>query len=135
MVDAEAPVETKQCSNCERQIEVSKIRMHEIGCARQYYKCKECGEIVAKGEREEHEEEAHRPVKCQYCSYEAPAAKFGQHEDTCEMRPKECPWCGKTFRIEQYVDHEELCGSRTEKCDDCERYVKRREKADHKSSG
>ena len=51
--------ETKKCGTCERQIEASKFRMHEIGCARNNYKCKECGEIVAKAEREEHEKEAH----------------------------------------------------------------------------
>ena len=54
--------ETKLCTNCEKQIEVSKFRMHEIRCIRLYYKCKECGEIVAKAEREEHEEEAHKLV-------------------------------------------------------------------------
>lgn len=128
----EAPVETKQCSNCERQIEVAKMRMHEIGCARQFYKCKECGAVVAKSEKEEHEEEAHKDIACQYCQFKAIAVKFGNHEDHCEMRPKECQWCQKTFKIEKYMDHEEMCGSRTEKCKDCERYVKLREVVEHK---
>lgn len=48
-------VETKQCSNCEEQIPVAKHRMHELGCARMNYKCKVCGEVVLKEEREEHE--------------------------------------------------------------------------------
>ena len=56
--------ETKICSNCEKPIAVSKFRMHEIGCARNNYKCKECGEIVPKGEREEHEETVHKEVQC-----------------------------------------------------------------------
>ena len=123
MVDAMAAEETKECSNCKRQIEISKIRMHEIGCARQYYRCAECGEMVAKSEREEHDEECKQLVKCQYCDFSASKFKFGRHEETCEMRPKECPWCGKTFKIEVYGDHEEMCGSRTEKCDDCQRYI------------
>ena len=54
-----AAEETKKCATCERQIEASKFRMHEIGCARNNYKCKECGEIVAKAEKEEHDKEAH----------------------------------------------------------------------------
>merc|ERR1711893_532189 len=99
---------------------------------RQYYKCKECGEVVAKREREEHEEEFHALVKCQYCAHEAPKYSFGRHEETCEMRPKECPWCNKTFKIEVYVDHEEMCGSRTEKCPECQRYIKLRDKQEHK---
>ena len=86
MAEAVAQEETKICSTCERAIEVSKIRMHEIGCARNNYKCRECGEVVAKAEREEHEQTAHKPVTCQYCPYTAPAAKFGAHEENCDIR-------------------------------------------------
>ena len=89
MVEAASDaVETKVCSNCEKPIELTKFRMHEIGCARNNYKCRECGEVVAKAEREEHEETAHKPIKCQYCSHTAPTAKFGNHEETCDMKPK-----------------------------------------------
>ena len=49
---------------CAREIEVSKHRMHEVGCARMNYKCVVCGEIVAKAEKEEHEKEAHTKVVC-----------------------------------------------------------------------
>lgn len=76
------------CSTCERPIEVSKIRMHEIGCARNNYKCRDCGEVVPKGDREDHEENAHKPIKCQYCPYTMPKAKFGSHEENCDMKPK-----------------------------------------------
>jgi endogenous inhibitor of DNA gyrase (YacG/DUF329 family) len=55
-------VQTKKCSTCEKQIELSKFRIHEIGCARNNYKCPTCGEIVAKVEKEEHEKEAHTKV-------------------------------------------------------------------------
>ena len=51
------PVPTKRCGTCERDIEVPKFRMHEIGCARSNYKCAVCGEIVAKSEKEEHDKE------------------------------------------------------------------------------
>ena len=56
--------ETKCCSTCKRQIEVSKFKMHEIGCARNNYKCAVCGEIVAKVEKDDHDKEAHVKVKC-----------------------------------------------------------------------
>lgn len=49
---------------CAREIEVSKHRMHEVGCARMNYKCAVCGEIVAKAEKEEHDKEAHTKVVC-----------------------------------------------------------------------
>ena len=54
MAEAQAE-ETKFCKNCERQIEVSKMRMHEIQCARMNYKCKLCGQVVAKSDKEEHD--------------------------------------------------------------------------------
>ena len=89
------------------------MRMHEIGCARNNYKCRECGEVVAKADREEHEANAHKLVKCQYCPFEQSAAKFGTHEELCDMRPKQCQWCEQTFSIERWVDHEEACGTKT----------------------
>ena len=73
----EAAEETKKCSTCERLIEASKIRLHEMGCARMNYKCRECGEVVAKEDKEEHDAEAHVPIKCQYCAFEAQKSKFG----------------------------------------------------------
>ena len=85
-----ATEETKICSTCEKAIEVSKFRMHEIGCARNNYKCRECGEVVPKCEREEHEETAHKPVSCAHCPFTAPAAKFGNHEENCDMKPRPC---------------------------------------------
>lgn len=67
MVEAD----TKVCATCEEQIPAGKHRMHELGCARMNYKCTTCGEVVLKEEKEEHEEEAHTKVKCQYCNFEA----------------------------------------------------------------
>jgi hypothetical protein len=55
---------TKKCGTCDREIEMSKFRMHEIGCARMNYRCTTCGEVVAKSEKEEHEKEAHTKVVC-----------------------------------------------------------------------
>ena len=56
--------EQKKCPTCERMIEISKFRMHDIGCARSNYKCKECGEVVPKSDKEEHEATAHKQTIC-----------------------------------------------------------------------
>ena len=61
-MEVEGPVEYKRCPLCDKDIEFSKFRMHEIGCSRQNYRCIECGMCVAKAEREEHEEEWHAVV-------------------------------------------------------------------------
>lgn len=93
--------ETKFCKNCERQIAASKFRMHEIQCVKLNYKCKVCGEVVAKADREEHEAEAHVKKKCQFCDYEELESKFdsNNHEDNCKMAPKACPYCKEVFKI------------------------------------
>ncbi len=52
----------KKCSTCKRDIEEPKFRLHDVACARNNYLCKECGEVVAKADKEEHEREAHVPV-------------------------------------------------------------------------
>lgn len=85
--------------------------MHEVQCARMNYKCKICGEIVAKEDKEQHEAEAHAPIKCQYCTFSAPQHQFGRHEETCEMKPRKCPYCNELFKIERFHDHVEMCGA------------------------
>ena len=57
MVDA---VETKKCTLCDKDIEVAKFRMHEIGCQRYYHRIKENEEAEAKAEKEKQEAEAER---------------------------------------------------------------------------
>ena len=131
---AEVAEETKICSTCERPIEISKFRMHDIGCARNNYKCRECGDVVAKADREEHEATAHKPVKCQYCPYTAAVAKFGNHEETCELKPKQCEWCEQVFRVEVWLDHQEACGTKTNKCENCEHFIQKKQWANHVSS-
>jgi hypothetical protein len=105
--------ETKKCGTCERDIEVGKFRMHEIGCARMNYKCRVCGEVVAKEDKEDHEAEAHKKEVCQYCKFEAMASEFGTHEETCELKPKKCLYCEQILDFERYLNHIEQCGSRT----------------------
>ena len=87
MVELSEQIETKKCSTCERDIDVTKFRMHEIGCARSNYKCRECGEVVAKADKEEHDAEAHKPMTCKYCAFTASKIVFGNHETSCEMQP------------------------------------------------
>jgi hypothetical protein len=105
--------------------------MHEIQCARINYKCKECGQVVAKSDKEEHEAEAHVMKKCQFCSFEAIESQFGSHEDRCEMKPKACQYCNEVFKIERWVSHVEACAVKTQKCAKCERYVKNKDMAKH----
>ena len=84
---------TKRCGTCEKEIELPKFRIHEIGCARSNYKCQTCGEIVAKADKEEHDKESHTKVPCQYCSTQLSKKDVESHQGSCEMRPKPCKYC------------------------------------------
>ena len=98
-------METRRCPLCDKDIEVSKFRMHEIGCARANYKCKECGMCVPKDEREEHEEEWHAIMTCADCGFSANKYKYGNHEEACSMKPKMCEWCDKLIKVADWADH------------------------------
>ena len=123
--------EQKKCPTCERMIDLSKFRMHDIGCARANYKCKVCGEVVPKADKEDHEANAHKKIVCQYCQYSEIASVFGNHEERCELKPKQCEFCQKMFAFEKFIDHVEMCGTRTEKCDKCQRFVALRDREPH----
>ena len=60
--EAGSSVPTKKCSVCSRDIEEPKLRLHEATCARNNYKCAKCGQIVAKAEKDHHEQELHVKV-------------------------------------------------------------------------
>lgn len=105
--------EMKQCPNCEKAIEASKFMIHELRCMRQMFKCRECGEVVERALKEEHDKNAHSSKVCQYCKYEAPAVAFGEHEKTCDMRPRTCQWCEEIVTMDLWAEHTEMCGAKT----------------------
>ena len=129
----EEPVETKTCSMCEKAVDVSKFRMHEMGCLRQNYKCKECGACVPKSEKEEHEEEEHVTISCESCGFSAFKFKYGDHNETCTKKPKPCEFCEKMISFAEQHAHYELCGSKTYKCEKCGDFVKMMDKKQHNS--
>ena len=109
----ETNVETKRCPLCEKDIELSKFRMHDIGCSRANYKCKECGQCVPKAEREEHEEEEHAIMTCPDCGFSAPKYRYKDHDSNCALKPKVCEWCDKSIKFSEWEDHRNICGSKT----------------------
>ena len=62
----QAQVLTKPCGICQKPIEEPKLRIHEATCARNNYKCQQCGEVVAKAEKENHDLEQHTKVSSIY---------------------------------------------------------------------
>lgn len=42
----------KKCPLCQKDIEQSKFRLHEVACARNNFKCDKCGDIVPKSDKD-----------------------------------------------------------------------------------
>lgn len=90
--------------------------LHEAYCIRNMYKCKQCGEVVSKCEREDHEEEAHTFEKCKFCAKEFLKNEVENHETNCDKKPKMCTYCETTFDYANFFDHVEFCGAKTRSC-------------------
>lgn len=135
LTEGGAPIETKKCGTCELMIDASKFRIHEIGCARNNYKCPTCGDIVAKAEREEHEAEAHTKIPCKFCKVDFDKRSHEKHELTCFMKPKECRYCEQLIEFEKFENHVGYCGSRTKKCLTCGRNVCFKDEDSHFTGG
>ena len=52
MEGIEQAIETKKCQICDQLIETSKFRLHDMGCSRQNYRCRECNIAVPKADKE-----------------------------------------------------------------------------------
>ena len=109
--------------------------MHEVGCARNNYKCPKCGEVVPKADKEEHENTMHVEVTCKYCGKKDQKFNFGDHESKCEQRPQECKFCEQMVDFAKYNDHIYLCGSRTRKCMKCTHMILLRDWDSHEIGG
>ena len=120
----DAQIETKHCPICSQDIDASKFRMHEMGCARQNYKCKTCGQCVAKADREEHEEDCLKEIVCEHCNVKVFNYELETHNRKCEMQPLDCQFCGKKIKITDFENHTSACGGKTSKCELCDEYVK-----------
>lgn len=50
-------LDMKYCSLCEKMIEASKFRIHEVMCSRMNYRCPKCNMLVLKAEKAQHDED------------------------------------------------------------------------------
>ena len=109
--------------------------MHEMGCARQNFKCPTCQMCVPKADKAKHEEEMHVPATCEHCGFQAPKFQFGNHLDNCKSKPQQCKFCDQVVPVPSLNEHLQVCGSKTFKCEDCGEFVKKMEKEIHKFEG
>ena len=90
---------------------------------------------VAKADKDTHDEEEHKVVKCDHCGFSDMKCRFNDHSSKCEKLPQDCKFCKQNVSHEQINDHYQICGSKTKKCEECGEYVKLVEMDMHKNEG
>lgn len=119
-------ISTKACSNCKKLIEVSKIRLHEVTCARNTYKCPKCDDVVAKSMKDQHEFEHHEVVSIyrwrrSQCSFVVLFRNLSKLIINLYGFQVQCEYC-KDFESERTLmsDHQQYCHMKPKQCKFCE---------------
>lgn len=128
-------MQTKICSNCQKQISITNHFLHTTYCQRHYKKCKDCKKLIKTSEEQKHRENDHilkyciyckellqkilmkphlliceeKPVKCRICEIDVLKENFEEHFLVCGNRTNECPYCGIFVQLKDFDGHLELC--------------------------
>ena len=104
------------CTNCQTEIEDSKMFLHEGFCKKNIKYCFQCKEKVPIEEYEEHLE-SHNNIK------EEIKKENKKEEENINV---ECQYCSLLVDNNEIEEHEKMCGSRTVECEICGQYVQTR---------
>ncbi|TFK12890.1 XIAP-associated factor 1 [Platysternon megacephalum] len=125
--------ESKFCKNCKRDVSAANFSLHEAHCMRFLAICPECNEPIALKEMEEHQEEAHKQVRCKLCHQSMQKYLLENHESNeCNERSLKCTFCELEMPFNKLQKHQEACGSRTELCWECNKYIMYKDLDKHK---
>jgi len=105
------------CTNCQSEIEDSKMFLHEGFCKKNIRYCFKCKEKIPIEEYEEHLEDHKVPTKS-----DAPK-KEEEKIKTEEVKGRECAYCSMYFDNSEIDEHEEMCGARTIQCEICGEFI------------
>ena len=84
------------------------------------YVC-QCGEVVKKAEREQHDFQFHTAKPCAHCGITLDPELANFHD--CEKRPRICQFCDAHLPADSFAQHVYECGSRTELCPRCNKFI------------
>ena len=115
------------CTNCQSEIEDSKMFLHEGFCKKNIKFCFKCKEKIPIEEYEEHLEN-HNTKKQTEQKEEIEQEK--NSEKNSESNPNsnenlniECQYCSLLVDPSEIEEHEKMCGSRTVQCEICGKYI------------
>ena len=97
----------KKCLNCHKELEESKILIHERYCLENIKYCNECKEGIPKEEFEEHIKNHLKEEKktCSNCKIELDNMKLLLHERYCIENIKYCIECNKGISKAEFEEH------------------------------
>ena len=114
------------CTNCQSEIEDSKMFLHEGFCKKNIKYCFKCKEKIPIEEYEEHLENHNvkKPEKKEEIEQEKNTEenKF-KNQQSKENLNIECQYCSLLLDPSEIEEHEKMCGSRTVQCEICGKYI------------
>ena len=105
------------CTNCQTEIEDSKMFLHEGFCKKNIKYCFKCKEKVPIEEFDEH---------CEKHNNKKEEEKKENKNEEKENIGIECQYCSLLVDNNELEEHEKMCGSRTVECEICGQYVQTR---------
>ena len=108
------------CTNCQTEIEDSKMFLHEGYCKRNIKYCFQCKEKIPIDEYEEHLENHNKKPD------EEEKIKTENNKNDINDTGVECQYCTLLVDQSEIEEHEKMCGSRTTQCEICGQYVQTR---------
>ena len=114
------------CTNCQSEIEDSKMFLHEGFCKKNIKYCFKCKEKIPIEEYEEHLE--NHNVKKPEKKEEIEQEKNTEENEFKNQLSKEnfnieCQYCSLLLDPSEIEEHEKMCGSRTVQCEICGKYI------------
>lgn len=121
----------QQCDNCGQYVPERTIVMHSAFCARNNFRCSECGEVMRLSEKEKHLDVRHKPLPCACGRMIAPDLMSTHQQFECELRKLPCTFCGISVASSEFASHKEYCGARTVPCEQCGQSVVVKQMSNH----
>ena len=111
------------CTNCQNEIEDSKMFLHEGFCKKNIKYCFKCKEKIPIEEYEEHLENKHTKKPEQKEETDSIKGKNSNINTSNENLNIECQYCSLLVDPSEIEEHEKMCGSRTVQCEICGKYI------------
>ena len=138
---------TVKCPDCERSVQVRKMRAHALVCGSTivfcpYRRCKWRGKRDEVDAHVATECPAH-PLTCglvdsetgETCREGTPRERIEEHRAACQFQVRPCEYCGTNVSLRRMGDHKLNCAAREFQCPLCLRVMPEEQRETHEKNG